>query len=96
MEKVMNDKKLARYRGRFGEPKQTISRTYDCTEVLEELEEEEQKNEGARGFFRRLFGRDKQEQVADTNQTLIKSRKEIRKERREMRREERRRRRNRD
>lgn len=97
MEKVMNDKKLARYRGRFGEPKQTISRTYDCTEVLEELEEEEQKNEGARGFFRRLFGRDKQENVRpDSIKIDVKSRRELRQERREMRREERKRRRNRD
>lgn len=97
MEKVMNDKKLARYRGRFGEPKQTISRTYDCTEVLEELEEEEEKNEGARGFFRRLFGRDKQENVRpDSIKIDVKSRRELRQERREMRREERKRRRNRD
>ena len=87
MEKVMNDKKLARYRGRFGEPKQTISRTYDCTEVLEELEEEEEKNEGARGFFRRLFGRDKQENVRpDSIKIDVKSRRELRQERREMRR----------
>lgn len=97
MEKVMNDKKLARYRGRFGEPKQTISRTYDCTEVLEELEEEESKNEGARGFFRRLFGRDKQESVrSDSIKIDVKSRRELRQERRQERREERRRRRNRD
>ncbi len=97
MEKVMNDKKLARYRGRFGEPKQTISRTYDCTEVLEELEEEEEKNEGARGFFRRLFGRDKQENVRpDSIKIDVKSRRELRQERREMKREERKRRRNRD
>ena len=97
MEKVMNDKKLARYRGRFGEPKQTISRTYDCAEILEELEEEEAKNEGARGFFRRLFGRDKQENVRpDSIKIDVKSRRELRQERRQERREERRRRRNRD
>jgi len=65
--------------------------------VLEELEEEEQKNEGARGFFRRLFGRDKQENVRpDSIKIDVKSRRELRQERREMRREERKRRRNRD
>ncbi len=97
MQKVLNDKKLTKYRGRFGEPKQAISRTYDCTKVLEELEQEEEyESDKAGGLFRRLFGRDKQDDVIKTSkdkQVSVKSRKELRQERREERREERKRRR---
>ncbi len=97
MQKVMNDKKLAKYRGRFGEPKQEISRPYDCAQVLQELEQQEMnESERSGGLLQRWFGRDKQDNVittSDDKQVSVKSRKELRQERREERREERRRRR---
>lgn len=94
MQKVMNDKKLAKYRGKFPEPKQEIKRPYDCSNV--EIEEQESERD-AGGLFRRLFGRDKQDNntitTSDDKQVSVKSRKELRQERREERREERKRRR---
>ncbi len=87
LEKVLNDKKLASYGGRFGGPKEKIKRNYDCKEIEEELEEE--RNGGGesavRGFFRRLFGRD---EVVDSTGAKV-SRKEQRRERREKRKERR-------
>ena len=87
LEKVLNDKKLISYGGRFGGPKEKIKRNYDCKAIEEELEEE--RNGGGesavRGFFRRLFGRD---EVVDSTGAKV-SRKEQRRERREKRRERR-------
>lgn len=95
MSKVMHDKKLAKYRGRFPEPKVEITRQYDCSEIdLEEFMEENQEGEesSARGFFRRLFGRDKKDSEVSKDITTpdtavqTKSRRELRRERREERR----------
>ncbi len=94
MQKVMNDKKLAKYRGRFGEPKQEISRSYDCAQVLQELEQQEMnESERSGGLLQRWFGKDKEEATTNERNGSVKSRKELRQERREERREERRRRR---
>lgn len=93
MQKVLNDKKLAKYRGRFGEPKQEISRQYNCEQIIED---EENDSERTGGLLRRLFGRDKQDDVittSDDKQVSVKSRKELRQERRQERKEERKRRR---
>lgn len=88
LEKVLNDKKLASYGGRFGGPKEKIKRNYDCKEIEEELEEERSGEESAvRGFFKRLFGRD---DAYENDSTAPKSRKEQRRERREKRKEKRR------
>lgn len=88
LERVLNDKDLKRYGGRFGAPKEKITRNYDCKAIEEELEEARDGEESAvRGFFRRLFGR---EEMVDSTGAKI-SRKEQRKERREKRKEKRRR-----
>lgn len=86
LEKVLNDKDLKKYGGRFGAPKEKISRNYDCKAIEEELEEERSGEDSAvRGFFKRLFGRN---EVVDSTGAKV-SRKEQRRERREKRKEKR-------
>ncbi len=86
LEKVLNDKDLKKYGGRFGAPKEKINRNYDCKAIEEELEEERDGEESAvRGFFKRLFGRN---DVVDSTGAKV-SRKEQRRERREKRKEKR-------
>lgn len=88
LEKVLNDKSLLAYGGRFGSPKEKINRNYDCKAIEEELEEERNGEESAvRGFFKRLFGRN---DSYENDSTGTKSRKEQRRERREKRKEKRR------
>lgn len=82
MSRVMRDKNLAHYQGLFGEPKQEISKTYNCEEL-------EKKNigEGFVNFWKKLFGRDKKDSINnDTTTNKNKSRREKRRERRERRR----------
>jgi hypothetical protein len=78
----MRDKNLAHYQGLFGEPKQEISKTYNCEEL-------EKKNigEGFVNFWKKLFGRYKKDSINnDTTTSKNKSRREKRRERRERRR----------
>lgn len=82
MSRVMRDKNLAHYQGLFGEPKQEISKTYNCEGL-------EKKNigEGFVNFWKKLFGRDKKDSINnDTTTNKNKSRREKRRERRERRR----------
>ena len=82
MSRVMRDKNLAHYQGLFGEPKQEISKTYNCEDL-------EKKNigEGFVNFWKKLFGRDKKDSINnDTTTNKNKSRREKRRERRERRR----------
>ncbi len=82
MSRVMRDKNLAHYQGLFGEPKQEISKTYNCEEL-------EKKNigEGFVNFWKKLFRRDKKDSINnDTTTNKNKSRREKRRERRERRR----------
>ena len=79
MSRVMRDKNLAHYQGLFGEPKQEISKTYNCEGL-------EKKNigEGFVNFWKKLFGRDKKDSINnDTTTNKNKSRREKRRERRE-------------
>lgn len=78
MEKTLNDKSLKQYRGKFGEPKQEITKQYDCTGV--DLDNEN----GAGGFFKRLFGK----KDSDVAQDTTPSRREMRRRERKQRREE--------
>ena len=83
MTRVMRDKNLTHYQGLFGEPKQEISKIYNCEEM-------EKKNigEGFVNFWKRLFGRDKKDSLNndETQSNKSKSRREKRRERREKRR----------
>ncbi len=83
MEYVLNDKSLARYKGRFAEvdPSQ-VKKRYVCTE------EETKPEEESKGFFRRLFSREKKSAARDS---IKQQKKKDRMERREKRREKRRR-----
>ncbi|HPH62146.1 MAG TPA: transglycosylase domain-containing protein [Paludibacteraceae bacterium] len=90
MEKVLNDKKLASYRGRFGEPKEDISKEYKCLPV-------EQQDHGIKKFWKRLFGRDDDEETLEKSEKKEnvkegekKSKRELRKERRKARKEKKR------
>lgn len=74
MERTMNDKRLKAYRGRFPEPKQEIVKVYNCEDVIEKLEAEEERAEHG-GLFKRLFGK---KEVVDANGDTILSRREIR------------------
>lgn len=70
MEKAMNDKQLKQYRGRFGEPKQEIHKTYACEAI-----EPKSEDRGIRGFWKRLFGK---KETIDENGDTILSKREIR------------------
>ena len=82
MEYVLNDPKLKQqYKGRFESMDESlIQKKYDCTEEV--VEEEKEDN-----FFRRLFGRDRNQAYRDS---VKQQKKKDRQERKEKRREKRR------
>lgn len=68
MEKTMNDKQLKGYRGRFGEPKEAISKTYLCEKIVPKDER------GVRGFWKRLFGRKDDVEIDENGDTIVSER----------------------
>ena len=80
MEKVMNNQKLASYRGRFGKPAQEITKEYKCVAI-------NKKENGIKRFWKRLFGKDKDENIQGEK---TKSKKELREERKKEKKEKKR------
>lgn len=75
MEKTLNDKRLKGYRGKFDEPKQEVTKTYDCKPI------EPKSERGVGGFWNKLFG--KKEPKIDENGDTIFSRRELRRREKE-------------
>lgn len=76
MEKVMADGRLKQYRGRFGGPRKSISKKYDCSDVDLEV-----KKEGKiKRWFKRLFGRDDDDEEEENNTEKVSKKEKKKKE----------------